>query len=157
MNRQSKGEKVIKSNIVKTVAGYIIGLVCILFGAWQIISTWDKTPNSLLLGVIFIGLGLYFLGVLLMAVEEIILKPEKIIIVGNFSEEELTHQQIYNISMYTSRGRYGQIAKTVTITRASGGSITLNSRLGNPDFIYNTLMNWWERPNENVYTNLRPD
>jgi hypothetical protein len=77
-----------------------------------------------------------------MAVDEIILKPEKIILVGNFSEEELTHKQIYNITVSSSLQRYGQIAKFVIITRVSGGSITLNNRLGDPEFLYNTLMNW---------------
>lgn len=154
-------EKVIKSNIVKTVAAYIIGISCLLFGALWTISTWGHISNSLLLGLVFIGLGLYITGNTLMAVQEIILKPEKIILIGSFSKEELTHEQIRNVtlsSMLQYRRQFRRkVIELVVIYPVSGGSITLNNRLGHPEFLYDTLMNWWEKPNKNMYYDLERD
>ena len=161
MNYQPKGEKVIKSSIAKSLAAYIIGLSCLLFGAWQIISAWGNTFAFLLPDLAIIGIGLYVIGNTLMAVDGIILKSDKIIIVGNFSEKELTHKQIRNITLssmrqYRSRFRT-KVIKLVVIHPVSGGSITLNNRLGHPEFLYNTLMTWWEGPSENLYANLERD
>jgi hypothetical protein len=150
MHHQSNGEKVIRSNIVQIIATYIIGISCLGFGAWQIIRAWGNTSNSLLPTIAIIGIGLYLLGDALMAVDEIILKPEKIIIVGNFSEKELTHKQIRDITLSSMRqyrtGFRSKIVKLVVIHPVSGGSISLTRRLGRPELLHETLMNWWEGP-----------
>lgn len=157
MNRQPKGEKAIKSSIVKTVASYIIGISCVLFGAWEIISTWGNVSGSLLPELGIIGIGVYLIGNTLMAVDEIILKPEKIIVVGIFSEKELTHKQIRNIDLSSVSLRWGVRAKIVVIYPVSGSSIILTNRFGDLEFLYNTLMAWWEGPSENLYANLERD
>lgn len=157
MNHQFKGEKVIKSSIIKSVAAYIIGLSCLLYGAWQIISTWGNVFDSLLPQLAIIGIGLYLIGNTMMAVDEIILKPDKIIIVGNFSEKELIHKQIRDITLSSLNLRWGVKGKIVIIAPVSSGSIVLTNRLGNPEFLYDTLMMWWEGPSENQYANLERD
>ncbi len=157
MNHQPKGEKVIKSSIVKTVASYIIGISCVLFGAWEIISTWGNVSDSLLPELGIIGIGVYLIGNTLMAVDEIILKPEKIIIVGIFSEKELAHKQIRNIDLSSVSLRWGVRAKIVVLYPVSGSSIILTNRFGDLEFLYNTLMTWWEGPSENLYANLERD
>ncbi len=156
MNHQSKGEKVIKSNIVKIIAAYIIGISCLLFGVWQIIGAWGNASYSILPDLAIMGIGLYLIGNTMMAVDEIILKPEKIIIIGNFSERELTHKQIRSITLSSVYLR-GVKAKIVTINPISSGSIIFTNRLGNPELLYNTLLTWWEGPSENLYANLERD
>lgn len=161
MNHQSKGDKVIRSNIIQIIAAYLIGISCSAFGVWQIIRAWGNTSNSLLPNIAIIGIGLYLIGDALMAIDEIILKPEKMIIVGNFSERELTHKQIRNITLssmrqYRSRFR-SKIVRLVVIHPVSGSPIYLTRRLGHPEFLHETLMSWWQGPNEHLYSNLEKD
>lgn len=92
-----------------------------------------------------------------MSIQEIFLKPEKIVLIWNFKEEELGHKQIREITLSTFRQRRGRVVHLVVIHRAVGGSITLNNRLGSPKFLYDTLMNWWEGPSADLYSGYKPD
>jgi hypothetical protein len=140
------GEKTFKRGTVGLIVGYVIGVLCLLFGIWGAINYQGNTSN-LLTGLFFIFFGLYLIGNNLLSIQEITITPQQITIVKNFGEEELTHNQIAEIKMKTVRGRRGRVTNFVVIQRISGGSISINGLYGGPELLYGALMNWWQRAN----------
>jgi hypothetical protein len=139
-------EKTFKRGAVGQIVGYVIGILCLLFGIWGAINYQGNTSN-LLIGLFFIFVGLYLIGNNLLAIQEITIKPQQITIVKNFGEEELAHNQVAEIKMKTVRGRRGRVTNFVIIQRVSGGSISINGLEGGPELLYGTLMNWWQGAN----------
>lgn len=139
------GEKVFKRNGTGSMIAYGIGAIALLFGLWGFFSNWGKS-SGWLTGGFFIIFGLLLIGNNLLAVQELIIRPQQITIIKNFGEEQLTQSQISEIKIKTVRRRRGRVSHFVVIQCASGGSISL-SGLGGAELIYGTLMNWWQGAN----------
>jgi hypothetical protein len=157
-------EKVIKSNIFQAIAAYIIGISFLLFGIFltvkalegiSISSILENISDTLIFGILLIAIGLYMIVDTLMAVQKIIITPEKIVLVGNIGQEELTHEQIFDITLSSMRqhrrGLRSKIIKQVVVHSNSGDYIKLTDRLGNPEFLFDTLIAWWKKPNINIH------
>lgn len=156
-------EKIIKSNIFQVIAAYIVGLSFVLFGMYLTIRALEGIPidkilenisNNIILEILLIALGLYIVVDTLIAVQKIIITPEKIILIGSMGKEELTHEQILDITLssfqqYRSRLR-SKTVKQVVIHPITGDYIKLTNRLGSPEFLYNTLITWWRKPIRNI-------
>jgi hypothetical protein len=136
----------IKRSIFQTIFGVIFSILLVAGGIWLVFNYRGDRPNdNIWLGLIVVGLGVYGFYTTLTNVQEIILQPEKMIIIKLLGEEELTHNQIGDISLNTYRqrkSRGGTVTK-VAIYRVSGGGITLERLEVGPERLYNILKKWW--------------
>jgi hypothetical protein len=137
------GEKTFKRSSVGSIIGYALGLVSLVFGGWGMLN-YQANSSNLILGLVFFFFGLYLLGANLLAIQEVVIRPQQITIVGNFGEEELTRDQIAKIEMKSQRQRRGRVVNFVVIQRASGKTLSINGLSGGPELLYGTLMNWWQ-------------
>jgi hypothetical protein len=136
----------IKRSIFQTIFGVIFSILLAAGGIWLILNYRGDKPNDhIWLGLIVVGLGVYVFYAILTSVQEIILQPEKMIIIKLLGEEELTHSQIGDISLNTYRHREtrGGTVIRVEIYRVSGGSIALGRLEVGPERVYNILKKWW--------------
>ena len=62
------GRKIIKGSMIKKVAAFVIGIVCLVFGASRGINALATSSNPLI-ALIFMGLGLYLIGSALLAIQ----------------------------------------------------------------------------------------
>lgn len=136
----------IKRSLFQVLFGVIFSILLVAGGVWLVFNyRGDKPNDNIWLGLIVAGLGVYGFYAILTSVQEIILQPEKMIIIKLLSEEELTHSQISDISMNTYRHREtrGGTVTKVAIYRISGGAITLERLEVGPERLYNILKKWW--------------
>lgn len=157
-------EKIIKSNSFQVIAAYAAGVSFALFGIYLTNRALEDIPidkilennlNNIILGISLIALGLYIVVDTLMAVQKIIITSEKISLIGSIGREELTHEQILDITLssfrqYRSRFR-SKTVRQVVIQPNTGDQIKLTNRLGNPELLYETLIAWWRKPNRNIH------
>lgn len=157
-------EKIIKSNSFQVIAAYIVGLSSVLYGIYLTIRALEDIPtdkilenisDGIIFGILLIAFGLYIVADTLNAVQKIIITPEKIIFIGSIGKEELTHEQIFDITLssfqqYRSRFR-SKTVRQVIIHPNTGDHIKLTNRLGSPEFLYETLIAWWRKPNRNIH------
>jgi len=147
----------IKRSIFQTIAAIIVSILLVAGGIWLAFNYRGDKPGDIWLGPLVIGLGVYVLYTTLTHVQEIILQPEKLIIIKLFGEEELTHEQIGDISLNTYRkrkSRGGTVVK-VAIYRVSGGGITLDGLEVGSERLYNILRKWWR--GTTAYRNMTED
>ena len=137
------GEKTFKRGIFGSILGYALGVVSLLFGGWGMLN-YQVNSSNLVIGLVFFFFGLYLLGANLLAIQEVVIRPQQITIVGNFGEEELTRDQIAKIEMKSQRQRRGRVVNFVVIQRTSGKALSINGLSGGPELLYGTLMNWWQ-------------
>lgn len=137
------GEKAFKRSTVGSLVGYALGLAGLLFGGWGLLNYQANSSNAVV-GLIFLFFGLYLLGYNLLAVQEIVIQPQQISVIGNFGTEDLTRNQIAKIEMKTERQRRGRVVNFVIIQRTSGKTLSINGLSGGPELLYGTLMNWWQ-------------
>jgi hypothetical protein len=157
-------EEIIKSNSFQVIAAYIVGAACALFGIYLTIRALEdiligkiseNISNGFILGILLIAFGLYIVADTLIAVQKIIITPEKIILIGSMGKEELTHEQIFDITLssfqqYRSRFR-SKTVRQVVIRPNTGDPIKLTNRLGSPEFLYETLIAWWRKPHRTIH------
>jgi len=144
----------IKRSLFQTILAVIFSILLVAGGIWLAFNYRGDKPGDIWLGPLVIGLGVYGFYTILTNVQEIILQHEKMIIIKLLSEEELTHDQIGDISLNTYRqrkSRGGTVVK-VGIYRVSGGSITLDRMEIGPERLYNILKKWWR--GKPAYLNL---
>jgi hypothetical protein len=138
----------IKRSFFQVIIGVIFSILMVAGGIWLVLYyRGDKPGDNIWLGLIVIGIGIYGFYSLLTNVQEIILQPEKMIVIKLLSEEELTHEQIADIRLNTyrqpkTRGRVGRVTK-VAISRVSGGGIIVEGMGGGPERVYAILKKWW--------------
>jgi hypothetical protein len=145
----------IKRSVIQTIFAVIFSIVMVAGGIWLVFNyRGDKPNDGIWLGLIVAGLGVYGFYSILTSVQEIILQPEKMIIIKLLGEEELTHNQIGDISLNTYRHRQtrGGTVTKVAIYRMSGGSIALDGLEVGPERVYSILKKWWR--GQPVYQNI---